>query len=69
LNEAANGLINALVYCSASEITNCDVVDATIGYYISSLGNDYVISCGSTGCKLENVEYTTCGCKYYFIVN
>jgi len=67
LNEAASGLTNALVYCSADGSTNCNVVDASVGYYVSSYGYGNVISCSSTGCKLENVEYASCGCKYYFV--
>ncbi|OUM61807.1 hypothetical protein PIROE2DRAFT_62283 [Piromyces sp. E2] len=54
------GLEKTFVYCQDTTAANCEVVDATPGYYLSATSKSAIIKCLSTGCMETPVVYSSC---------
>ncbi|OUM68922.1 hypothetical protein PIROE2DRAFT_3312 [Piromyces sp. E2] len=62
VNESANGLKNALVYCAADgSPSTCVVVDGTNGYFKSAYGKEYVVRCDASTCRATKLDQVSCG--------
>ncbi|OUM63138.1 hypothetical protein PIROE2DRAFT_10405 [Piromyces sp. E2] len=54
------GLEKTFVYCQNTTAANCEVVDATDGYYLSATSKSTIIKCLSTGCTETPIVYSSC---------